>query len=214
MMANEGKAKPAKKKPRNQINVQCVEGENPDEVVARELTRPEINAAATIQNMQGDNHEVNALAKELASQIKAVNEGDLTRAEGMLVAQAHTLDEIFNHLAKRSYMNIKEGYLEAGDRYMRLALKAQSQCRATLESLATIKNPPIVYARQANITNGPQQVNNGIPTHAGKNENQQSKLLSGDGYAEMDARRTAAAIGTHQELETVGEINRAENGGG
>jgi len=42
-------------------------------------------------------------------------------------------------------------------------LKAQSQCRATLEALAAIKNPPIVYARQANIAAGPQQVNNGVP---------------------------------------------------
>jgi hypothetical protein len=32
--------------------------------------------------------------------------------------------------------------------------------RMTLESLATIKNPPVVYARQANIAHGPQQVNN------------------------------------------------------
>ena len=32
----------------------------------------------------------------------------------------------------------------------------------TLETLATIKNPPVVFARQANINNGgQQQVNNG-----------------------------------------------------
>jgi hypothetical protein len=37
---------------------------------------------------------------------------------------------------------------------MRLALKAQSQCRATLETLAQIKNPPVVLARQANIAQG------------------------------------------------------------
>lgn len=34
--------------------------------------------------------------------------------------------------------------------------KAQSQCRATLETLAAIKNPPVIYAKQANISNGPQ----------------------------------------------------------
>jgi hypothetical protein len=28
--------------------------------------------------------------------------------------------------------------------------------------LATIKNPPVVFARQANIAQGPQQVNNGM----------------------------------------------------
>jgi hypothetical protein len=43
---------------------------------------------------------------------------------------------------------------------MRYGLRAQAQCRATLETLAAIKNPPTVFARQANIANGPQQVNN------------------------------------------------------
>jgi transposase InsO family protein len=48
---------------------------------------------------------------------------------------------------------------------MRLALKAQSQCRATVEALAEMKNPkPVAYVQQANIANGPQQVNNnGVP---------------------------------------------------
>ena len=45
---------------------------------------------------------------------------------------------------------------------MRIALRAQSQCRATLETLAAIKNPPMVIAKQANVTTGPQQINNGI----------------------------------------------------
>ncbi len=73
---------------------------------------------------------------------------------------------------------------------MRLTLKAQNQYRMTLETLAAIKNPPVVFARQANINqgNGNPQLNNGRPapdnlnktrphTHAGKNENQQNELL-------------------------------------
>jgi len=46
--------------------------------------------------------------------------------------------------------------------HMRLALEAQNQCRMTLETLATIKNPPTVFARQANIAHRPQQVNNAM----------------------------------------------------
>jgi hypothetical protein len=42
---------------------------------------------------------------------------------------------------------------------LRLALKAQTQCRATVETLATMKNP-VVFAKQANIAHGPQQINN------------------------------------------------------
>ena len=46
------------------------------------------------------------------------------------------------------------------DRLTRLALKAQAQCRATIETLTLIKNPTTVFASQANIAHGPQQVNN------------------------------------------------------
>ncbi len=46
-------------------------------------------------NSGGDALEVNALARELMEQVAAVNNGDLKRAEGMLIAQAHTLDALF-----------------------------------------------------------------------------------------------------------------------
>jgi hypothetical protein len=35
-------------------------------------------------------------------QTKAANDSDLTRAEAMLTVQAHTLDTIFNNLARRA----------------------------------------------------------------------------------------------------------------
>lgn len=78
----------------------------------------------------------------------------------MLAIQAHTLDTMFNELARRSWTNVDGGYIEAGERYMRLALKAQSQCCTTIETLSEMKNPkPVAFVRQANIANGPQQVN-------------------------------------------------------
>lgn len=76
----------------------------------------------------------------------------------MLTIQAHTPDAIFNNLAKRA---INVDYMDNLDRYLKPALRAQSQCRATWEALATIKNPLIMgYVGQANIPHGPQQVNN------------------------------------------------------
>lgn len=71
-----------------------------------------------------------------------------------MTTQAHILDAIFNNLARRA---INAEYLDNLDRYLKLALGAQSQCRATWEALATIKNPPVTgYVRQANIAHGPQ----------------------------------------------------------
>ncbi|MEZ5585209.1 MAG: hypothetical protein R3F37_22875 [Candidatus Competibacteraceae bacterium] len=45
--------------------------------------------------------------------------------------------------------------------HLRLALRAQAQSTRTLEVLANLKNLPVVIAKQANIAQGHQQVNNG-----------------------------------------------------
>jgi hypothetical protein len=70
-------------------------------------------------------------------------------------------------------------YMPNFEIFMRVALKAQSQCRATLETLAAIKNPPLVYAKQANVTTGPQQINNGT-MRTGEKQIQPNKLLKED----------------------------------
>jgi hypothetical protein len=107
-------------------------------------------------------------------QIDEVNNGNMKRPEAILLAQAHTLDELFNNLARRAH---KVQSLKQYEMDLRLALKAQSQCRATLETLAAIKNPPVIFAKQANISNGHQQINNGVQsTHAEKTKNQPNEL--------------------------------------
>lgn len=147
----------------------------------------------------------------LVAQIKDVQGGSLACAEKTLVAQANTLDAIFNELARRAALNMGE-YLNATETYLRLALKAQSQCRATLETLAAIKNPPIVYARQANVTTGPQQINNGTaaPSRAREIETEQTQLSGGDHELLPDARASGNASGIDLALETLGEVDRAE----
>ncbi len=99
----------------------------------------------------------------LNDSIQRTRANDLGHAEAMLVSQAVALNAIFGELAQRSSQSLSTGRLEVAERCMRLALKAQTQSRATLETLATIKNPPVVFAKQANVNNGgQQQINNGV----------------------------------------------------
>ena len=49
---------------------------------------------------------LDALIAELRLQCDKVNEGDLQRAEAMLMAQAHTLDAIFGNCARRAALNM------------------------------------------------------------------------------------------------------------
>src|ERR1017187_1007026 len=136
---------------------------NRPRLIAQLAVTPSLQAASTIKRWSsavGD-LDISGLIEELRQQAATASSGDLKRQEAMLAIQAHTLDTIFNELARRSSANMVEGYGEAAERYMRLALKAQSQCRATIETLAEMKNPkPVAFVQQANIANGPQQVNN------------------------------------------------------
>lgn len=165
-------------------------------------------------------------AKVLKDTAQGLNDGDLSAAVTMLSSQAAALNAMFGELARRSALNMGE-YLDASERYMRLALKAQAQCRATLETLAAIKNPPVVFARQANINNGgQQQVNNAASenraatdagaatTHASEPVFRPNELLEDmtHGRTHLDPRATTSASRSHPALEAVGEVNRPAHG--
>jgi hypothetical protein len=78
--------------------------------------------------------------------------------------------------------------------------------------LTAIKNPPIVYAKQANFAAGRQQVNNGIPapTQAQEIETEQTQLSGGTHEQLPNTRASGFASRVNPALETVGEIDRAE----
>lgn len=155
-----------------------------------------------------------ALYEALHDRAKAIRGNKLGSAEDMLTAQAAALNAMFLELARRSGANMGE-YIHAAETYMRLALKAQAQCRATLETLATIKNPPVVYARQANIANGPQQVNNGAAApHASDPASSPNELLETEHGKRLEPGTAGATIGSDPALEAVGAINGAADGGG
>lgn len=144
--------------------------------------------------------------------------GDISDIEATLTAQAVALNSIFSEMARRAAMNMGE-HLQAADMYMKNALKAQAQCRSTLETLAEIKNPrQVAFVKQANISQGHQQVNNGVSgavrteAHAHGNNPIQSNELSGAGNELLpDARASQVTSRANQEVETVGEIYRGAN---
>lgn len=145
----------------------------------------------------------------LVEQIKEVKSGNLGCAEATLTAQANTLDLIFNSLAKKA---AKAGTLNHYETFLRLALKAQSQCRTTYETLAEIKSPrPMAFIKQQNIGMN-QQVNNGTAPRAHeKSINLSNELLESQHGERLDTGTTGTTIGTDKELETLGAINRSKD---
>lgn len=198
------------------LEVKAAPGDDKKAVLAKTALRPSVRAAITAQaySKQFGELALGALVDELSAQSVAASNGDLRRAEAMLVAQAHTLEAIFHELVRRAGLNMGE-YLNAAETYMRLALKAQSQCRATLETLAAIKNPaPVTFVRQANVAHGPQQVNNAPPaepSRARESENQPDELLEQQHGERLDGGAARTAIGADTSLDTVEAVQRAEN---
>lgn len=179
--------------------------------LARNVLSPSIGAAviAHSYSVHGD-VDIAELYEQIADQCRSAHDGNLKRAESMLTAQAHSLDAIFTNLARRASLNLGE-YIGAAETYLKLALKAQSQCRATLETLAAIKNQPVVFAKQANIAHGPQQVNNTLSasiTRAGESEKPQTELLEQQHGQRLDTGTAGAASGSYQTVATLEAIHR------
>ena len=213
------KRKPAKKRDPNQITAAGSPNEDKADFIAKMVLRPTVQAAVTLKEYDksyGD-LDLSGLIDALTVQTKAVTDGDLGRGEAMLTAQAHTLDAVFNNLARRA---INAEYMDNLDRYLKLALRAQSQCRATWETLATMKNPPMMgYVRQANIAHGPQQVNNAAstasdPSRPRENADLQSKLLEENSGERLDIGATGASGRANPAMAPLGKGDRTKDSGG
>jgi hypothetical protein len=203
---------PLKKRAPGQMHVVVNSEADRATALAQTMLQPTLQAGYTVYAFNDGHHnsdlEINALVAELERQSESANHGDLKRAEAMLIAQAHSLDAIFSSLARRALVQNQLSMYEA---HLRLALKAQNQCRATLETLATIKYPPVIYASQANVTTGPQQVNNGAPSRARETDVVQSKLSEGENELRADTRAPAVTSRADKEVETLGKIHRTKN---
>ena len=143
----------------------------------------------------------------------------LHRAEGMLLSQATALQTMFIDLALRAKRQQNREWLQT---LTSLALRAQGNCTQTLRVLAELRSPrQPVFAKQANIAHGAQQVNNGtdnFPTstrvRAREAATVQNELLEADHGQRLDIGAPAATGCADQRLDTVGQVHRAEDVGG
>lgn len=161
------------------------------QAIAAAVLNPAINAAVVVDTYQsniiGDGGDIDALVDTLRASMDRSAAGDLAGLEAMLIGQATALQTIFVSLAKRAHHQQYQRHLEA---FLGLALKAQAQCRATIQAVIDLKFPrQATFVKQANIAHGPQQVNNGrIIAGAGKSDSEPNKLL--------DGRETGAMVPT------------------
>ncbi len=192
-----------------------VEGKDTRSQTLAKLVTGGVLSAATLKQFSGAGEDLDV--SDLVAEMKKAGDeavaGDMKRVERMLANQLLTLDMLFNNLAQRSG---RQDTFKGIEVLMRLALKAQAQARATAETLSVMKNPMPFIAKQTNIAQGHQQINN-CPqsTRTGNFQTEPNELLeaSHGGSNILDTRATAAAGRGNQELETVGALHRPNQRG-
>jgi hypothetical protein len=151
---------------------------------------------------------------EVMNRIWQVCDGNTVHVVGLLMAQGLALNSIFTKLAVKA-AEADEREPHQMETYLRLALKAQSQSRATLEALLAVGKPPVLFAQQANVAFGPQQVNNGTTQATtappiSQMQTTPNELLEDSTHerTQMDPRATPTAGREDTRMEPVGAVNR------
>lgn len=146
------------------IEFKEVEGEKLGDTVAKSMLGPNIRhghvAAVFAGNMLNGSGEAVSLmdaAAVIAQRASEAMKGDLSFASATLASQAIACDIMFSEFTRRAAYNLNEN-MDVVERFARLAMKAQSNCRATLETLAKLHQPREQTVRHININAGGQAV--------------------------------------------------------
>ena len=119
----------------------------------------------------GDKPGLTEFAWSIKERADKAASGDLGDVSGLFMAQALSLDSIFTEYARIALVNVSSN-VDASERYMRLALKAQANSRATLEALSKLHQPREQTVRHVHVNSGGQAVvADTILQHTGGTEN-------------------------------------------
>ena len=122
---------------------------------------PALRHAAVISSfsepMMGDEAKWTDNVEALGDKMRDVAKGNKRTTSNMLTAQAITLDTVFTEMLRRAGNNMTQ-FPEAAERYMRMAMKAQAQSRATLDTLARLHQPREQTVKHVHVGAGGQAV--------------------------------------------------------
>ena len=186
------------------IELKQRKGQTKEEALAEFNSKSEFLSTAVRESFDiglGDDFSFQSTMQVLEKTIQQIQSGDLSKIEEMYISQAVALEVMFASLARRAKAQDK---LLQYETHMRFALKAQNQCRATLQALVQLKQPSqTTFVKQANIAQGHQQVNN-LPE---KNITPQNELLRSED-AKLDSGGKAAPERVNSTLEALDEVDR------
>ena len=170
----------------------CIEtGETEAQAMGRIVLQPGlrhgqmVNAfAGPMFSAEGSVPSLTGTVEQLRKLMDQAAEGNVAGNARILAAQAAVLDNMFTDLCRRAFLNFND-YPEAAEKYIRLALKTQARCTATLEAISNIQRPTSEATRHVTVADGGQAIiADQFHHHAG---------VSQDGKADDQSHATAPA---------------------
>lgn len=149
----------------NTLWVPVKDGEAPERQLADAALSPVLGNANTARvYMQGTLGDIDLTesVRAMRDRAKKVQAGDLSEVDTTLTAQAVALDAIFTELARCAALNMGQ-HMPAIETYMRLALKAQAQCRATQLGMRTYFCDPHSPWQKGGIENAIGRLRRSLP---------------------------------------------------
>ena len=156
-------------------------------------------------NLEALNETAEAMGKRVAAD-------DFSDLERMLLSQATALQAMFTDLALRSRRMDMAQHMQMTTA---LALKCATGSRQAITALAELRMPKtVMFAKQANVTSGPQQVNNGVMTappasRTATIQDGPNELLEATHGNCLDTRAPSTASRADSVMATVGAIHGA-----
>jgi hypothetical protein len=156
--------KPKTSQSKKPLLVEAYKGETETESMARVMVEPYLRHGAVtsalsdkmIGKLPGD-PQFHNFGNAIKAKAQPGCDNQVKLASEMLMAQAHSLDAIFTEYARRGTNNLGE-FINASERYMRVALKAQAGSRAALEALIRLHQPREQTVKHVHVNEGAQAV--------------------------------------------------------
>lgn len=127
-----------------------------DMLYAKSLVEPYLGNAKVVKGFQpfgSKEVSLHATIQCLRDNTEYASTGELDSLEAMLASQVVSLNTIFTEMARRAAIQFGSR-VEVAEKYLRLALKAQTNCKATIETLVSIKNPSLANIKKSSNEDG------------------------------------------------------------
>lgn len=208
MTARKSRAKASDPAARTPLEVEMQKDDTKRQAFARKFTGPNARHALVVDEALSrlmdrfdtpDKPGLVEYSHAIKERAQKASSGDTVATSELLMAQAVSLDHIFTEYARMALVNIVN-HLDASERLMRLALKAQANSRANLEALSRLHQPREQTVRHVHVNDGGQAViTDQFHNHAGGHQNAET----------VEQPHAARAAGSGPALPSANEIGRA-----